>query len=49
MRDLALLLIVLALCGMALARPWLGVLGLAVLGFMQPQGYAVGFMRQVPV
>jgi len=49
MRDLALLLIVLALCGMALARPWLGVLGLAVLAFMQPQGYAVGFMRQMPV
>ncbi len=34
---------------MALARPWLGVLGLAVLGFMQPQGYAVGFMREAPV
>lgn len=49
MRDLALLAIVLALCGMALARPWLGVLGLAVLGFMQPQGYAVGFMREAPV
>jgi probable O-glycosylation ligase (exosortase A-associated) len=49
MRDLALLVIVLSLCGMALARPWLGVLGLAVLGFMQPQGYAVGFMREVPV
>lgn len=49
MRDLALLLILLALCGMALARPWLGVLGLAVLAFMHPQGYGQEGMREAPV
>lgn len=49
MRDIALLGILLALCWLALLKPWLGVLGLAVLGYMQPQGYAFGFMRQVPV
>jgi probable O-glycosylation ligase (exosortase A-associated) len=49
MRDFALLAMVLALCWLALLRPWLGVLGLAVLGYMQPHGYAAGFMRQAPV
>ncbi len=49
MRDFALLAMVLALCWLALLRPWLGLLGLAVLGYMQPQGYATGFMRQAPV
>jgi probable O-glycosylation ligase (exosortase A-associated) len=49
MRDIALLCILLAFCWLALLKPWLGVLGLAVLGYMQPQGYAAGFMRQVPV
>lgn len=49
MRDIALLGILLALCWLALLKPWLGVLGLAVLGYMQPQGYAFGFMRQAPV
>lgn len=48
MRDLALLTILLSFCAFALYRPWLGVLGLAVLGFMHPQGYATGFMREVP-
>lgn len=49
MRDLALLTILLGFAALALVRPWLGVLGLAVLGFMHPQGYAIGFMQAPPV
>lgn len=45
MRDLALLTILLGFAAFALYRPWLGVLGLAVLEFMHPQGYAKDFMR----
>ncbi len=48
MRDLSLLLILLALAWLALLRPWLGVLGLAVLSYMHPQGYAQGFMKAFP-
>jgi probable O-glycosylation ligase (exosortase A-associated) len=49
MKDLFLLLILLGLAWAAWLRPWLGVLGLAVLSYMHPQGYATGFLRQVPV
>ncbi len=49
MRDLALLLILVGLGALAWWRPWLGVLGLAVLGYLHPQAYATGFMRQMPV
>lgn len=49
MRDIALLCLLLALCWLALLRPWLGVLGLAVLGYLQPQGYGTGFIRHAPV
>ena len=35
MRDIALLCIVLAFCWLALLKPWLGVLGLAVLSYLQ--------------
>lgn len=49
MRDLALLTILLAFSAFALYRPWLGLLGLAFVGFMHPQGYAVGFMRHFPI
>lgn len=49
MKDISLLLILLGLAWSAWMRPWLGVLGLAVLSFMSPQGYAEGFMRGVPV
>lgn len=49
MRDFALLCLLLALCWLAFLRPWLGVLGLAVIGYFQPHGYAVGFMRFAPV
>lgn len=49
MRDIALLIVFSGFIGLAFHRPWLGVLGLAFVGFMQPQGYATDFMRQVPV
>lgn len=49
MRDLAILLILLGLAWAAWLRPWLGVLGLAVLSYMHPHGYATGFMLNVPV
>jgi probable O-glycosylation ligase (exosortase A-associated) len=48
MRDYALLVILVSLVFLALYRPWLGVLGLAVLGFMHPQGYGGGFMQRFP-
>jgi putative inorganic carbon (hco3(-)) transporter len=48
-RDLSLLVLLGALAGLAWWRPWLGVLGLAFLDVMHPQGYAAGFMREFPV
>ena len=48
MRDLALMGVLVSLVLLALYRPWLGVLGLAVLGFMHPQGYGDGFMKTFP-
>lgn len=49
MRDLAILLILLGMAGLTWLRPWLGVLGLAVLSYLHPQSYASDFMRQAPV
>lgn len=49
MRDIAILLILIALAWAVWLRPWVGVLGLAVLSYMHPQGYATSFMRNVPV
>ena len=49
MKDISILLILLGLAGAAWWRPWLGVLGLAVLSYMHPQGYATGFMRNAPI
>lgn len=48
MRDLAILCIISGLCVVALLRPWLGVLALAVVGYMHPQGYALGIIKQLP-
>src|SRR4030066_228630 len=48
MRDYALLVILVSLVFLALYRPWLGVLGLAVLGFMHPQGYGESFIKTFP-
>jgi probable O-glycosylation ligase (exosortase A-associated) len=48
-RDLAILSIVIACILLAFYRPWLGVLALAVFGYMHPQTYASGFMHDFPV
>jgi len=48
LRDIALAIILLGFAGLALMRPWLGVLGLAVLSFLHPQAYAPGFMKHFP-
>lgn len=48
-RDLSIALLLLGYAGLALMRPWLGVLGLAALTTMHPQGYAPGFMKTFPV
>lgn len=49
MRDLALLLILATIVWAAWLKPWVGALGLAVLAYMAPQTYALGFMRGLPV
>jgi len=49
MRDIALIAILACFVFLALYRPWLGVLGLAVLGFMHPQGYGESHMKTFPV
>lgn len=49
MRDLGVLLSLLSLAGLALWRPWLGVLGLVFFGYLQPHSYTNGFMSDFPV
>lgn len=49
MKDLALLLILLCLAWPAWQRPWLGVLGLAVLSAMHPQSYGSPNLAQIPM
>ena len=49
MRDISILIILLAVAVMAWRQPWVGVLALVFLGVMHPQGYATGFMQAVPV
>jgi probable O-glycosylation ligase (exosortase A-associated) len=49
MRDFGVLLSLLAIAGVALWRPWLGVVGLAFVGFLQPHTYAGDLARQFPV
>ena len=48
-RDLALLIMLLTLAGLVWRIPWLGVLALAFLGYMHPQGYAEGFLQGAPL
>jgi putative inorganic carbon (hco3(-)) transporter len=48
MRDITLLVMLLALGWVALRRPWLGLLGLVFVAVMHPQGYATGFMQGFP-
>lgn len=49
MRDMALLTILVGLCGLALLRPWLGVVGLALLGAMHPQSYGGELLFRLPM
>jgi probable O-glycosylation ligase (exosortase A-associated) len=48
MRDLLLLLLLAGLVGAALYRPWLGVLGLAIIGYLRPFGYATEALGDFP-
>lgn len=48
MRDIALLIMLFALAGMAWRQPWVGLLGLVFVGAMHPQGYATSFMQGFP-
>jgi probable O-glycosylation ligase (exosortase A-associated) len=47
--DLGILLCLGLLAGVALWRPWLGVLGLAFFGYLQPHTYASEVVRALPV
>ncbi len=49
LRDITLVIILLGFTWLAWLRPWLGLLGLAVLGYLHPQGYSPGFMSTFPV
>ncbi|MDZ7594743.1 MAG: putative O-glycosylation ligase, exosortase A system-associated [Thiobacillus sp.] len=48
MRDIALLVMLLALGWASLRRPWVGLLALVFVGVMHPQGYVSGFMQGFP-
>lgn len=48
MRDLGILVILLALLWLAWRKPWTGVVGLALLGAMHPQGYGGEWAAQLP-
>lgn len=49
MRDMALFVMMLALVWMAWRKPWIGVVGLALLGAMHPQSYGGEWMSRFPV
>jgi probable O-glycosylation ligase (exosortase A-associated) len=49
MRDIVVMLMLLGAIALALRRPWLGVLALAVFGYMNPHRYAWGFSTEFPV
>lgn len=49
MRDVAIIAILAGFTLLAFHRPWLGVLGLAVLSYMNPHTYTNGFMSGFPV
>ncbi len=48
MRDLALILILVAYVRLVIGRPWVGVLALAVVAYMQPHGYGSTLMQGFP-
>ena len=49
MRDIAVLLFTMGGAFFGLTRPWIGVLFLAVLAYMNPHRYAWGFTQSMPV
>lgn len=49
MRDMALLAILIGLCWLSLIRPWIGVVGLAVIGTLHPQSYGGELMLRFPM
>lgn len=49
MRDVAIIVIMLALIFAAFYRPWLGVLSLAVIGYMNPHKYASEWVANLPL
>jgi putative inorganic carbon (hco3(-)) transporter len=49
MRDIAIILFLLGCIALAFRTPWLGVIGLAVFGYLNPHTYAWGFSRTLPV
>ena len=49
MRDIAILVILLALAWLAWRKPWTGVVGLALLGAMHPQSYGGEWAARLPV
>ncbi len=49
MLDHAILVILLLLAWAAWQRAWIGLLGLMVVGYLHPQGYATGMMRGLPI
>ncbi len=49
MRELSIFLILVALVVLALYRPWIGVMALAVLSYLSPHSYAWGAMGSFPM
>lgn len=49
MRDIAVVLMVIVSVVAAFRKPWLGVLALAILGYLNPHRFAWGFSRSMPV
>lgn len=48
MRDAALIALLLAACGLALARPWLGAVALSAFALARPFGYGEGAVQGLP-
>lgn len=48
MRDISILVLLLALAWLAWRKPWTGVVGLALLGAMHPQGYGGEWAARLP-
>ena len=48
MRDIAVLIFLIACIGGAIYRPWFGVLALAVFSYLNPHAYAWGAVRSLP-